>query len=243
MVGKKELQHLQALQGSHGRRKEGCFVVEGLRLVESLIQAGLTMQRGYVAREDLLLQFEGQPIARCTTRFLEQATQLASPPPVVAIFATPSFQPPQAAGTLILGLEEIQNPGNLGSIMRTADWFGIRDVVCSPDSAQAYSPKAIQASMGALAHVRVAYTPLEEFIDRLPPDYPVIGTTLQGKSISSWHPPKEGLLLFGNEGRGLSPELQARTTERLCIPSVGQPVADSLNVAAAVAILLSKLTA
>lgn len=241
MVGKRELQQIQALRGSHGRRREGSFVAEGLRLVEALLQAGLAMQAGYVAKEDLLAQFAGLPVERCSMRFLEQATQLTSPPAIVAIFGTPSFPLPKAEGELILGLEEVQNPGNLGSILRTADWFGIRHVICSLDSAQAYSPKAIQASMGAVAHVRVAYAPLEEYIDTLPVGYPVICTTLHGKPIASWQLPEQGLILFGNEGRGLSAALQARATEIVSIPSIGRPTADSLNVAAAVAIVLSKV--
>ncbi|MBR5689129.1 MAG: RNA methyltransferase, partial [Prevotella sp.] len=140
--------------------------------------------------------------------------------------------------SLSLALDGIQDPGNLGTIIRIADWFGIETVVCSPDTADAYAPKVVQATMGSLARVKIVYQDLAELIDALPTDFPVYGTLLDGRDIYAETLTPHGLIVMGNEGNGISPEIARKITRRLLIPNypADRPTADSLNVAIATAI-------
>ena len=140
--------------------------------------------------------------------------------------------------SLALALDGIQDPGNLGTIIRIADWFGIETVVCSPDTADAYAPKVVQATMGSLARVKIVYQDLAELIDALPTDFPVYGTLLDGRDIYAETLTPHGLIVMGNEGNGISPEIARKITRRLLIPNypANRPTADSLNVAIATAI-------
>ena len=139
---------------------------------------------------------------------------------------------------LSLALDGIQDPGNLGTIIRIADWFGIETIFCSPDTADAYAPKVVQATMGSLARVKIVYQDLAELIDALPTDFPVYGTLLDGRDIYAEALTPHGLIVMGNEGNGISPEIARKITRRLLIPNypADRPTADSLNVAIATAI-------
>ena len=140
--------------------------------------------------------------------------------------------------SLSLALDGIQDPGNLGTIIRIADWFGIETVFCSPDTADAYAPKVVQATMGSLARVKIVYQDLATLIDALPTDFPVYGTLLDGRDIYAEPLTPHGLIVMGNEGNGISPEIAQKITRRLLIPNypADRPTADSLNVAIATAI-------
>ncbi|MDE5948480.1 MAG: RNA methyltransferase, partial [Prevotella sp.] len=132
-------------------------------------------------------------------------------------------------------------PGNLGTIIRIADWFGIRDIFCSMDTADLYNPKVVQATMGSIARVNVVYTDLAEFLDSLDDSVPVYGTLLDGSDIYSQPLSSNGLIVMGNEGNGISPDIRRRVTRRLLIPSFSEAdTAESLNVAIATAITCSE---
>ncbi|MDY6248514.1 MAG: RNA methyltransferase [Prevotella sp.] len=139
---------------------------------------------------------------------------------------------------LSLALDGIQDPGNLGTIIRIADWFGIETIFCSPDTADAYAPKVVQATMGSLARVKIVYQDLAMLIDALPNDFPVYGTLLDGNDIYAEPLTPHGLIVMGNEGNGISPEIAQKINRRLLIPNfpADRPTADSLNVAIATAI-------
>ena len=139
---------------------------------------------------------------------------------------------------LSLALDGIQDPGNLGTIIRIADWFGIETIFCSPDTADAYAPKVVQATMGSLARVKIVYQELAPLIDALPKDFPVYGTLLDGNDIYAEPLTPHGLIVMGNEGNGISPEIAQKINRRLLIPNfpADRPTADSLNVAIATAI-------
>lgn len=143
---------------------------------------------------------------------------------------------------LSLALDNVQDPGNLGTIIRIADWFGIENIYCSPDTADVYNPKVVQATMGSIARVNVVYTDLSELVDGLPDGFPICGTFLDGDDIYRQDLPKSGLLVMGNEGKGISPELSKRINCRLLIPNYPstRATADSLNVAIATAIACSE---
>ena len=136
----------------------------------------------------------------------------------------------------------MQDPGNLGTIIRLADWFGIDTIYCSLDSADAYNPKVIQATMGSIARVHIIYTDLAAFIDSQPSETPVYGTFLDGENIYRQTLQPRGLIVMGNEGKGVSPEIARRVSHRLLIPNYpeGRATADSLNVAIATAIVCSE---
>ena len=139
---------------------------------------------------------------------------------------------------LSLALDGIQDPGNLGTIIRIADWFGIETIFCSPDTADAYAPKVVQATMGSLARVKIVHQDLATLIDALPNDFPVYGTLLDGDDIYAEPLTPHGLIVMGNEGNGISPEIAQKINRRLLIPNfpADRPTADSLNVAIATAI-------
>jgi TrmH family RNA methyltransferase len=172
---------------------------------------------------------------------------LQHPQEVIAIFRQPeySLDKEKVRTELTLLLDEIQDPGNLGTIIRLADWFGINQVICSPNTVDIYNPKTIQATMGALAHVNVFYTPLPEFLEEIQKDsqhsgkkIPVYGTFLDGSTIYGQVLSPTGLIVMGNEGNGISPELASYITHRLYIPNYpqGKESTESLNVAVATAI-------
>ena len=139
---------------------------------------------------------------------------------------------------LSLALDGIQDPGNLGTIIRMADWFGIDHIICSEDTVDAWNPKVIQATMGSIARVRIIYQDLNELIDSLPPDFPVYGTLLDGNDLYAEKLTPHGLIVMGNEGNGISEEIRKKINRRLLIPHFPEDraTADSLNVAIATAI-------
>ena len=180
---------------------------------------------------------------------MSQISQLQTPPDVLAVFAVPDEQISVAQclvlakSELVLVLDEVQDPGNLGTIIRTADWFGVRHIVCSSATADVFNGKVVQATMGSLARVQVHYTDLEPFLrDAVRSSIPVYGTLLDGENIYSRPLSSSGILMMGNEGKGISDSLRRYITDSLLIPSfpTGSPTAESLNVAVATAVVLAE---
>ena len=174
---------------------------------------------------------------------LRRLSFLQHPQQVLATFPIPASptlnsQLSTLNSQLFLALDGIQDPGNLGTIIRIADWFGIETIFCSPDTADAYAPKVVQATMGSLARVKIVYQELAPLIDALPADFPVYGTLLDGNDIYAEPLTPHGLIVMGNEGNGISPEITQKINRRLLIPNfpADRPTADSLNVAIATAI-------
>ena len=155
---------------------------------------------------------------------------------------TLNSQPSTLNSQLSLALDGVQDPGNLGTIIRIADWFGISTIYCSPETADVYNPKVVQATMGSLAHVQVVYTDLLALVSQLPPSYPVYGTLLDGENIYQQELTSEGIIVMGNEGNGISQALREHINRRLLIPDfhTGELRAESLNVAIATAITCSE---
>lgn len=183
-------------------------------------------------------------VPKSPTRNCAASPSFQHPQQVLALFPLPA---PDAAvampqlDTLSLALDGVQDPGNLGTIIRIADWFGIDTIFCSPDTADAYSPKVVQATMGSIARIHIIYTDLTELLDALLPSYPVYGTLLDGDDIYRQQLSAEGLIVMGNEGNGISPAVRQRINRRLLIPSFRQgDTAESLNVAIATAITCSE---
>jgi len=179
---------------------------------------------------------------------LQRISTFETPPPVIALIDIPETVPDfdEVEQTLSVGLDTIQDPGNLGTIIRTADWFGIRNIFCSPGCADIYNPKVIHASMGALFNVKVHYTGFYELLKRLAAltEYDIIGTYPEGEHFKAQRPPMKGMLLFGNESRGITGEYTRYITRKISITPVkpDRTHVESLNVASSVAIILEGMT-
>lgn len=183
-------------------------------------------------------------IIRVSEDELKRISFLQTPQQVIAVFDIPKCRPEtiNAGKKLALALDGVQNPGNLGTIIRIADWFGIEDIFCSHDTADAYNPKVVQATMGSIARVNIIYTELADMLSSLPADAPVYGTLLDGNDIYSSELTGNGIIVMGNEGNGISDEVRKLVNRRLLIPnfSTSADKAESLNVAIATAITCSE---
>ena len=248
MISKAKLKLIHSLENKKGRRENGLFVAEGPKVVGDLlsrfpVKLVVAVDEWIKNNSDLLRDAE---IVEVSDEELRKASLLQHPQEVLALFELPC-DTADALGilpllssdeVLSLALDGVQDPGNLGTIIRVADWFGIENIFCSTNTADAYSPKVIQATMGSIARVHLYYTDLEQLLQSLPTDYPVYGTLLDGEDIYSQKLTRGGLIVMGNEGKGISPAIRPLINHRLLIPNYpkGRPTADSLNVAIATAI-------
>lgn len=236
---------VRSLELKKNRRREGLFVAEGPKVVADLMRRS---QPALVIATRQWIDVEGGElsvrIAEATDDELRRASFLQHPQQVVALFPLPAEQTADVslpAERLCLALDGVQDPGNVGTILRIADWFGITNVFCSSDTADVYSPKVVQATMGSIAAVNVAYCDLPSFCDSMPCGTPVYGTLLDGNDIYCETLSQCGLIVMGNEGKGLSVAMRQRLTHRLLIPSFSSNHgAESLNVAIATAVVCSE---
>lgn len=249
MLGKNRIKTIRSLEHKKYRQRENLFVAEGSKLVSSLLASGMEVEvlTGIPESLDLLgsLCDAANLVVEAEPGELAKATFLKSPPTCIALCRLPrvSLSAISLERELILCLDGIQDPGNLGTIVRLAAWFGIHDLVCSEESADLYSPKAVQATMGALANVRVHYTPLEEFFGNArEKQVPVMGTFLAGENIYRADLTPAGILVVGSEGQGIRQELLPWFSQKLTIPDfAGEGMKpESLNVSVATAIVLSE---
>jgi TrmH family RNA methyltransferase len=246
MLSKSKISFIRSLGMKKFRSESGCFLAEGNKLVADILPAfecelllacpSWLATQGDIRAGELIVA-EGDDIAR--------ASLLKTPQDVLAVFRQreSGIEPAAFRNELSLVLDGVQDPGNLGTIVRIAGWFGIRNVVCSPDSADIYNPKTVQATMGAIAGVKVFYACLPEFLDGQAGDLPVYGTFLDGEDIYRASLTSDGLIVMGSEGRGVSDAVAQRVSHRLHIPSfrpAGVETVESLNVAAAAAVVCSE---
>lgn len=242
MLSKAKIKYIRSLEQKKNRQQERVFVAEGSKVVGDLLK---------IAPARLLVHtsaWKGCDYAyteriEVAEEELRKISFLQHPQDVLAVF--PIFD--KAASCipdtgLAIALDGIQDPGNLGTIIRIADWFGISQIYCSRDTADVYNPKVIQATMGSIARVQVSYADLDELIDSCPDEYPVYGTFLDGSNIYEEPLSEKGLIVMGNEGNGISSGIRKRINHRLLIPNYpkGRETADSLNVAIATAIVCNE---
>ncbi len=243
MISKNQIKYIRQLEQKKFRKRENCFVAEGPKVVGDLMRQ--YQPKAIFATEDWNgIEITGPiPVSRVTDEELRRISFLQTPQQVLALFPIPehtSYLSPLTSH-LYLALDSIQDPGNLGTIIRIADWFGIDTIFCSEDTADAYNPKVVQATMGSLAHIHIIYTDLLQLFDTLPNDFPVYGTLLDGENIYQQPLSDYGIIVMGNEGNGISEAVRQRVTHRLLIPNFHQgPSAESLNVAIATAITCSE---
>lgn len=242
MISKAKVKYIRSLEQKKYRRQEGVFVAEGPKVVGDILAehpARMLVATKEWIRCNKERGFACDEFIEVDEETLRKLSFLQHPQDVLAVFdqwETGKAVVPE--GELLLALDGVQDPGNLGTIIRIADWFGIQHIYCSPDTADAYSPKVVQATMGSIARVEVVYTDLNQLATRLPEGTPVYGTVLDGEDLYSTPLTPHGLLVMGNEGKGISARMASRLTHRLLIPPypAGRATADSLNVAIATAI-------
>lgn len=239
MLSKNELKYIQSLCQKKQRQEERLFLVEGAKLVEELLQSGLNVRKIYALPVWAEKYSQLSQLTVITEEELEKISNLQTPNQVLALVEQPeTTSEPLLANQLTLVLDNIQDPGNLGTIIRIADWFGIHQIVASMDTVELYNPKVIQSTMGSYARVQVWYRPLAGFLSTV--SLPVYGALLNGQNMYEIAPLKEGILLIGNESKGIHADLLPFVSHPVTIPRIGG--AESLNAAVAAGIIVSHLT-
>ena len=252
MISKNQIKYVHQLELKKFRKQEGLFIAEGHKVVGDLLAAGYTPRQIFATKDFIpLLSNKGQgwsdQAIEVTEEELSRLSLQQHPQQVLALFPIPSYSfrphptPSTQEGKLSLLLDNIQDPGNLGTIIRIADWFGIDTVFCSTGTVDAWNPKVVQATMGSIARVHIIYIEPQQLFDSLPKDFPVYGTFLDGENIYTQQLSANGLIVMGNEGNGISDAVRSRISRRLLIPDFHRgDTADSLNVAIATAITCSE---
>jgi TrmH family RNA methyltransferase len=243
MLSASQIKFIRSLAQKKERDASGLFVAEGSKCVGELFQY-FDCQLLVLPKEDTT-HYSGniQETLYASPKEIERASFQKTPQGVIAVFRKPETTLPKINNKeLYLALDGIQNPGNLGTIIRLADWFGIRHIFCSPDTADAFGPKTVQATMGALGRVGVSYTDLSEFFKSVSQEIPLYGTVLGGSSIYTSRLPDSAIIVMGNEGNGISERVADCIDNRLEIPSFsnGTETSESLNVAVATAVVCSE---
>ena len=237
MITRAEILDIKALATKQGREDLGAFIAEGEKLVGEIRNSSLRIRRILQTKP---IFADGELVSE---KEMERISQLKSANSVLAVVELPKHKLSLANPTknLVLCLDRIQNPGNLGTIIRLADWFGISDIVCSEDTADCFNPKVVQATMGAILRVRVHYTNLAEWLSSHK-GATVYGTFLEGENIYNAQIEKSGVIVMGNEGQGISAEVAEKVSHKLLIPPypADRCGSESLNVAVATAVICSE---
>jgi TrmH family RNA methyltransferase len=243
MISKSQISFIKSLHQKKIRKEHGLFIVEGLKSIQEFINSEYVVDSVYCT-ENLMPKLDNlsrkiKPVG-ITESELSRISALSTPQAILAVVQIPQqtdLNIKKLDGSFILALDGVQDPGNLGTIIRTADWFGLNTILCSKDTAEVYNPKVVQASMGSLSRVNIIYTDLGDVFSKI--NIPVYGAVLNGKSIYETDFGQEGIILLGNEGNGISEDLIEKINYPITIPRYGK--AESLNVAISASIFCSEL--
>jgi TrmH family RNA methyltransferase len=236
VLSKSQIKRITSLGQKKYRSREGIFVAEGIKVIQELLDSSLKLEGLWSIDENA---FKGHyDIATVTLADLKKVSFLKTPQTAIAIFKIPETKQSTESGLTLL-LDDVRDPGNLGTIIRLCDWFGITDLVCSKETVDCYNPKVVQATMGSLTRVNIVYTDLLEYLDTS--KRPIYGTYMDGENVYTSQLPKDAILVMGNEANGISSEITTRVKRRIGIARFGPDQAtESLNVATATAIFLSE---
>lgn len=244
MLSKNKIKYIKSLDLKKNRKKDNVFVAEGHKLVGELL--GKFHCVLLVAKDSWLsehTEVDADEILQVTSDELTRVSFLKQPQDVLAVFKQPNYlmDTEVIRQSLCLALDDVQDPGNLGTIIRIADWFGIEHIFCSQGTVDVFNPKVMQATMGAIARVQIHYCDLQELIT-FHPDIPIYGTFLDGNDMYNESLSANGLIVMGNEGNGISQEISQRINKRLYIPNypADRETSESLNVAIATAIVCAE---
>lgn len=242
MITKAEIHKVKSLADKRNRDELGLFAAEGEKIIREIAASQLRIEKIY-ALEGVMTDIEG--VVRVSKAEMERMSMLKTANNSIATVAIPHyrFDPASAKSNLVLALDDIGNPGNAGTLIRLADWFGITDVICSPSTADCFNPKVVQATMGAIIRVRVHYCDLAATLAEARSEgIPVYGTFLDGENIYNASLGCSGIIVMGSEGRGISQEVARTVSHRLFIPPypAGRQGSESLNVSTAAAVVCSE---
>ncbi len=235
LVSKSQIKLISSLQQKKYRNKWGLFVAEGPKVIKELIVAGLKTHSVYSTIEGLFDLTETQLVSE---KELEKISFLKNANNSVALFEIPKSKVCSEKG-LILALDAVRDPGNLGTIIRLCDWFGVSKLICSHDTVDCYNPKVIQATMGSIARLNIQYVNLNEYISES--KLPVFASEMKGENIYKKRLPENAIVILGNEANGISEEVLNLVKNKIAIPQFGKvQETESLNVATATSIILSE---
>ncbi len=235
MLSKSQIKLITSLKQKKYRQQHGFFVVEGVKTIKELLQSHLVLHALYTT-EPFNIDAKNEVLISETD--LKRISFLTTPNTALAIFEIPQPQPIEKKG-LIVALDAVRDPGNLGTIIRLCDWFGVKDLVCSNETVDCFNPKVVQATMGSITRVAINYIDLADFLKST--NLPIFGAFMEGENVYAKRLPENGILVMGNEANGISKEVEAMITDKIAIPRFGDLQAtESLNVATATAILLSE---
>ena len=246
MLSKGKLKYIHSLEMKKYRNELNAFVAEGNKLVADMLHA---FECELILAKPSWMATQGdiptKELLEADDEDIRKASFLKSPLDVLAVFKRPAWSLAEAdpASSLVLALDGIQDPGNLGTIIRLADWFGLEHIVCSLDTTDVFSPKTVQATMGALAHVKVHYTDLAVYLKaQAEKQIPLFGTFLDGENMYTKELSANGIIVMGNEGNGIRPEIEELIDQKLYIPSFPpeRETSESLNVAIATAVICAE---
>ena len=249
MLSKNKIKLIQSLNRKKDRDESGLFLVEGNKMVEEALRSEYQIETlvctAQFADQHPEIRSKAKEIIIADKDLIQKASLLQNPQEALAIVIQPELNTPEMNlnTELCLALDFIQDPGNLGTILRIADWFGINTVICSENTVDVFNPKVVQASMGAIFRIKTSYTNLESFLlEASKSQIPVYGTFMDGNNIYTESLTKNGIIVFGNEGNGISDQIAQLVNRRIAIPtfSTNPNKAESLNVAIAASICCSE---
>jgi len=237
MVSKNQIKLISGLHQKKQRSTHQLFFAEGVKVIQELLQSNFELEHLYTTQNDFET-VESSKRTLINEQELKKISALTTPNSCLAVFKIPVENKIIETG-LILALDDIRDPGNLGTILRLCDWFGIKQIICSKETVDIYNPKVVQATMGSIARVNVNYVDLETFLSQT--ELPVFGTFMNGDNIYQSALPQNGIIIMGNEANGISKEIEKMVKIRLTIPRFGElQKTESLNVATATGIILSE---
>ncbi|NHM00707.1 TrmH family RNA methyltransferase [Flavobacterium difficile] len=237
MVSKNQIKLINSLQQKKYRKIHQLFIAEGKKVIQELIDANFSLEHLFVTKENLFdKKFQTEFISESE---LKKISALTTANDCLAVFKIKTTSSKLGSSDLELALDNIKDPGNMGTIIRLCDWFGISKIVCTEETVDIYNPKVVQATMGSLARVEVVYTNLTDYLKTT--DLDIFGTFMEGENIYKSELPPKGIIVMGNEANGISKEIENLVTQKISIPRFGSlQQTESLNVATATAIILSE---
>ena len=243
MISKAEIKTIASYKISKYRNQDNIFVVEGVKMVDELIRSNQEIEIICATKEYKHLNtIKAKQVLEIKEDDLKKISSLSSPNQVLAIVKRKQEKEVELKSKLVLVLDQIKDPGNLGTIIRLADWFGIEDIICSLNTVDQYNPKTVQSTMGSIFRVNTIYKDLSQYLCSVPKSYPIYGTIIEGgKDIYQQDLSKEAIIIIGSESHGISPEIRPFITHPITIPSFSRDKrAESLNASIATSIIVSE---
>ncbi|MDD2489318.1 MAG: RNA methyltransferase [Bacteroidales bacterium] len=247
MISNAQIKTIASYKLAKFRNQDEVFVVEGVKMVDELLRSNHTIEmicatKNWIEEHKKIASQINLNIQEIKTQDLERISSLTTPNQVLAIVKRKESKPIELKSQLVIALDEIKDPGNLGTIVRIADWFGIENIICSENTVDIYNPKAIQATMGSLFRINITYNNLFQYLQTIPSSHPIYGTIIEGgKNLYQENLQQEGIIVIGSESHGISQDIKQLITHPLTIPSFSKEQGpESLNASIATSIICSE---